>query len=250
VTDLEHATVVLTGASSGIGAAAATLLDGRVGRLILHGLGSDAMIAGDFRRLESVADTARRISERTDRVDVLINNAGIPGPEHRTVTANGHEVTFQVNVLAGALLTDRLLPLLPRGGRIVNVASATHYSASFDGDFELTDAGYSAVRAYSQSKLAVVTYSTWLARELEPAGVDVISVHPGVISTGLLHAMFGAGGAPVDRAASVLLDLAGRPLTTGAYYDEHDATAPNPVALDLPTQERLAQYVRAAIVTA
>jgi NAD(P)-dependent dehydrogenase (short-subunit alcohol dehydrogenase family) len=250
VTELEQATVVLTGASSGIGAAAATLLDGRVGRLILHGLGSEAMIAGDFRRLESVAGTARTISRLTDRVDVLINNAGIPGPPDRTVTADGHEVTLQVNVLAGALLSDRLLPLLPRGGRIVNVASATHYGASLDGDFELAAGEYSAVRAYSHSKLAVVTYSNWLARELEPAGVDVVSVHPGVISTGLLHAMFGAGGAPVDRAASVLVDLAARPLTTGAYYDEHDVAAPNPVALDLATQERLARYVRAAIVNA
>ena len=54
-----------------------------------------------------------------------------------------------------------------------------------------------------------------------------MSVHPGVISTGLLHAMFGAGGAPVERAAAVLDDLAQRPLTTGGYYDEHELATPN-----------------------
>jgi NAD(P)-dependent dehydrogenase (short-subunit alcohol dehydrogenase family) len=253
--ELGQAVVVLTGASSGIGLAAAKLLAGQAARLIVHGVTSERpalpadveYVVADFRRLAAVGDAAKRIAAVTDRVDVLINNAGIPGPARRTVTEDGHEATFQVNVIAGALLTDRLAGVIPAGGRVVNVGSATHFSATLDPDDpELQRAPYSPVTAYANSKLAVTTYSAWLAAQLEPAGVDVVSVHPGVISTGLLHAMFGAGGAPVAEAAEVLLDLARRPLTTGAYYDQHRAATPNPAALDRGDQDRLARYVRSA----
>ena len=146
------------------------------------------------------------------------------------------------------MLASLLTPLIPAGGRIINVASATHYSASLDRlDPEAVHGPYSPVRAYAHSKLAMVTYTAWLARELAPAGVDVISVHPGVISTDLLHAMFGAGGARVEEAASVLAELTRRPVTTGAYYDELRPATPNPEALDLATQEWEASYVHTAI---
>jgi NAD(P)-dependent dehydrogenase (short-subunit alcohol dehydrogenase family) len=175
----------------------------------------------------------------------VINNAGIPGPPQRSESPDGHELTFQVNVLAGALLTERLLGAIPARGRVVNVGSATHYSATLDPDDpELRRARYSSVSAYANSKLAITTYSAWLADRVAP---DVVSVHPGVISTGLLHAMFGAGGAPLGDAAQVLLDLAARPLTAGAYYDQHHVATPNPQALEPATQDRLARYVRSAV---
>jgi NAD(P)-dependent dehydrogenase (short-subunit alcohol dehydrogenase family) len=253
--DLDRAVVVLTGASSGIGLATAGVLGERAGRVIVHGLFPETAavddrdrVSGDFRRLASVGDVAQRIGALTDRVDVLINNAGIPGPPQRSLTSDGHEVTFQVNLLAGALLTDLLTPLLVRGGRVINVASQTHYNASFDPeDPEATAGSYSPVRAYAHSKLAVVMHSISLARRLRPDGVDVVSVHPGVISTGLLHAMFGAGGASTATAASVLLDLAERELETAAYYDGHEPAAPNRQALGRRTQEQLERYVNAAI---
>ena len=77
--------------------------------------------------------------------------------------------------------------------------------------------------------------------------IDVVSMHPGVVSTGLLHAMFGPGGEPATRAGSVLVDLCRRPLETGGYYDEDRIATPNPQALDHATQERLARYVLGAI---
>jgi NAD(P)-dependent dehydrogenase (short-subunit alcohol dehydrogenase family) len=153
-----------------------------------------------------------------------------------------------VNLLAGALLTDLLTPLLSRGGRVINVSSQTHYTASFDPDDpEDARSPYSPVRAYAHSKLAVVIHSISLARRLQPVGVDVVSVHPGVISTGLLHAMFLAGGASPAAAASVLLDLAERELETGAFYDEHEPATPNREALDRRAQAQLEQYVSGAI---
>jgi NAD(P)-dependent dehydrogenase (short-subunit alcohol dehydrogenase family) len=254
--DLRHAVVVLTGGSSGIGLACARRLAPRAGSLVLHGLDAAApdvgetglqYVTGDFRRLAAVADTARRILERTDRIDILINNAGMPGPPRRSQTADGHEVTWQVNLLAGALLTELLLPRMPEGARIMNVASATHYGATLDlDDLELAHGPYSATGAYAHSKLAIVTYSAWLAQRVADAGVDVVSVHPGVIDTGLLHAMFGPGGAPVGRAATVLVDLAGRELVTGGYYDEHRPAIPNRQALDRSVQDGLARHVRTA----
>jgi NAD(P)-dependent dehydrogenase (short-subunit alcohol dehydrogenase family) len=253
--DLDQAVVVLTGGSSGIGLATAGELEERAGQVIVHGLFPQSAalddrnhVGGDFRRLASAADVAQRIGTLTDRVDVLINNAGMPGSAQRTLTSDGHEVTLQVNLLAGALLTDLLKPLLSRGGRVINVASQTHYTATFDPeDPEAARGPYSPVRAYAHSKLAVVIHSICLARRLQPAGVDVVSVHPGVISTGLLHAMFGAGGASTATAASVLVDLAERELETGAYYDGHEPAVPNRQALDQRTQEQLERYVRAAI---
>src|SRR4051812_49441523 len=114
--EVDQSVVVLTGGSSGIGLAAAKLLARRARLLVVHGVGPvppelpDAAVYldADFRRFTAVTELAERIAEVTDRVDVLINNAGIPGPPRRSETPDGHEVTFQVNVLAGALLTERL----------------------------------------------------------------------------------------------------------------------------------------------
>jgi NAD(P)-dependent dehydrogenase (short-subunit alcohol dehydrogenase family) len=255
--DLRHATVVLTGGSSGIGLACARRLAPRAQSLVVHGLdpvdpgGWDAgdvhYVTGDFRRLATVADTARRILEVTGRIDILINNAGLPGPPRRTLTADGHEVTWQVNLLAGALLGELLLPRIPAGGRILNVASATHYGAALDlDDLELARGPYSPAGVYAHSKLAIVTYSAWLARRVADAGVDVVSVHPGVVDTNLLHAMFGPGGAPAGRAATVLADLAERELVTGGYYDEDRLAIPNRQALDRSLQDGLVRHVQTA----
>ena len=261
--DLAGAVVVLTGGTSGIGRATARLLAPLARRLVVQGPEPDGRrvldqgvpdtseleyVSGDFRRLASAAAVAEAVAERCERVDVLINNAGVPGSPRRSVTADGHETTLQVNLLAGALLTDRLLPAIPAGGRIINVASATHYGASLDlDDLELARTPYSPAGAYAHSKLAIVAYSAWLTRQPAAAGIDVVSVHPGVVSTGLLHAMFGPGGEPATTAASVLVDLSRRPLKTGAYYDEDRIATPNSQALDHTTQDRLAGYVLEAI---
>jgi NAD(P)-dependent dehydrogenase (short-subunit alcohol dehydrogenase family) len=248
---------VLTGATSGIGLAAAARLARRPGVLVLQGpeppdavaARLDAVraaaapgtevhyVAADFDRPDAVAHLADRVRQVAGGVDVLVNNAGIPGAPRCTPGPWGVERTFGVNYLAGALLTDLLLPDVPDSGRVVNVASATHTSATLDLD-DLTFARhpYDPVDAYAQSKLAIVTHTARLAGRVRPR---VLSIHPGVISTGLLHAMFGSGGADVERGADNLAAATTATAASGSYLAERSVGRPNVLALTPAVQEAL-----------
>lgn len=256
------ATVVLTGATAGIGRATALALAGRPDHLILHGVEREhdvrnllstvrsAMRAGarlsyvraDYGVLAEVSRLALDIHGLTEHVDILINNAGRPGPPSRTTTDAGNEITFQTNYLAPVGLTTRLLDLLGRApnGRIVNVASSTHFSATLHlDDLAFARQRYSAAEVYAHSKLALVTYGCWLSAHRPSASLDVVSMHPGVISTRLLHAMFGVRGDPPDDAARRLRYVASLHGDNGAYYDERRRIPPNREATDATVQERL-----------
>lgn len=258
----DDATIVLTGATTGIGRATALTLAPTAGRLILHGLERDEDVAdllrtvnaamrphthldyfqADYLDFAGVERLARRIRETADRIDLLINNAARPGPPTRTVDDTGTEVTFRVNLLAPVLLTDRLLDMI--AGRIVNVASATHLSATLHlDDLNLTRHPYSPSTAYAHSKLALVTYSLWLAAHRPSRTLDVVSMHPGVISTRLLHAMFTIGGDPPEHAAANIRYVASRRTDNGTYYDERTPASPNPQATDRAIQDRLHERV-------
>lgn len=256
------ATVVLTGATAGIGRATALAFADRAGRLILHGLEREQDIrdllgkvraamrpqarldyfGADYGSLADVTRLARDIRAVTDRIDILINNAGRPGPPTRTVSDAGNEVTFQTNYLAPVVLTTRLIDLIGHDspGRVINVASATHFSATLrPDDLNLAHHRYSASEAYAHSKLALVTYSCWLAAHRPSAWLDVVSMHPGVISTRLLHAMFTIAGHQPEHAAANIRYVASRRGDNGAYYDERSPVPPNPEASDPATQDRL-----------
>jgi NAD(P)-dependent dehydrogenase (short-subunit alcohol dehydrogenase family) len=254
-------TVVLTGATSGIGLAAARMFAPDAGCLILHGrqpadkvepllreLGAkrpDARLhylRADFGDLAEVDKLARDVVDLTDRIDLLINNAGCAGPSRRTVLPSGNEVTFQVNYLAPVALTTMVLPLLGTpAGRIVNIASATHYSPpDLDlEDLDLSGHRYSAYNAYANSKLALVAWSCWLARNRPSAQVEVVSMHPGVIATKILHEMVGGGGDPPEVGAAHIRYVAARHGDNGAYYDKRRRVEPNPVASDPVIQDTL-----------
>jgi NAD(P)-dependent dehydrogenase (short-subunit alcohol dehydrogenase family) len=260
---LGDATVLLTGATDGIGRASALRLAPRVGTLLVHGPQNPAAVEpliaevrelaadggrvkyfqADYGELSAVREMAAAVERESERLDVLINNAGRPGPPRREVTVDGNEVTLQTNFLAATVLSDSLLGLMEAGagGRIVNVTSATHYSASLElGDLNLESHEYSGVRAYAQSKLAIVAWTAWLADSLANTRVDALSLHPGVISTGLLHAMFGAGGAAPERAAdNVVHAVEARGDVNGAYFDELRPASPNPQARVPEVQARL-----------
>lgn len=253
--------VVITGATTGIGRATALSLLGSPDRVILHGVESahevEALLlevrrrvaparvdyfSADYGDLRSVARLAESVIGDGDAPRMLINNAGRPGPAQHTMTRDGHEITFQTNYLAPVLLTTMLLGALgnDQACRVVNIASATHLSATlqFD-DLDATTRPYSPSGAYAHSKLALVAYSCWLAANPPSEGVEVVSMHPGVISTGLLHAMFAIDGARPETAAENIWFVTSRSGDSGAYYDERSPVSPNPEAIDLDVQARL-----------
>jgi NAD(P)-dependent dehydrogenase (short-subunit alcohol dehydrogenase family) len=254
--------IVLTGATSGIGRATAMAIADRADLLVLHGLEPERAVgnllrsvravmrpeteliylAADFGDLTVVADLVAAIRGVTGPIDLLINNAARPGPPGRTLTKDSNEVTFQANYLAQVALTSGLEALIGNGsrGRVVNVASATHLSARLRlDDLTFAGGGYSPSAVYAHAKLALVTYSCWLATHRPRPSLDVVSVHPGVISTPLLHAMFSITGDAPEHAAGNLSHVAWLHDDNGVYYDERRPAPPNPEATAPAIQESL-----------
>jgi NAD(P)-dependent dehydrogenase (short-subunit alcohol dehydrogenase family) len=188
-------TILVTGATDGLGLALATRLAGEGATVLAHarneargrealaelldGPADVRLVAGDLASLAKVRALADQVP---DRLDVLVNNAGIgsswPGEGARLESADGYELRFAVNYLAGfllaTLLRGRLVAAAP--SRIVNVASAGQMAIDFD-DVMLED-GYDGVRAYCQSKLAQIMHAFDLAAELRDAGVTATALHP------------------------------------------------------------------------
>lgn len=188
-------TVVVTGASDGIGAAAARALHRRGDHVVVVGRSPDKTraVAGelgapyhlaDFAVLDDVRTLAAALRARYERIDVLANNAGgLMGP--RSLTVDGFERTLQVNHLAPFLLTHLLLdPLRAAGARVIATASA---AARLFGHLDLEDLGnerdYSAHKAYGDSKLANVLFSRELHRRFHADGLTSAAFHPGVVAT-------------------------------------------------------------------
>ena len=194
-------TIVLTGATAGIGLESALQLAAEGHRLMLVGRSPEKLaqaaervrVAGaadvetfvaDFASLESVRGLAAELRSKLDRIDVLVNNAGGVN-DKRTLTADGYESTFAVNHLAGFLLTELVKDLVVAAApsRIVFTSSDSHYMGTMDFDDLGFEHGYTIMKAYGRSKLANVLYARSLAAELDEAGVTVNSLHPGAVAT-------------------------------------------------------------------
>lgn len=192
--------MLVTGGNSGIGtttAAGLARLGSRVvitsrdearGRAAIEGLDGDVeCMQLDLASLRNVRAFADAFLDRYERLDVLVNNAGLLLTT-RSTTEDGFETTFGVNHLGPFLLTNLLLDRLRSSvpSRIVNVASSAHRKAKRGIEFEdlhLTQ-GYNQWRAYGQSKLANILFTRELARRLAGTGVTAYAVHPGTVRTG------------------------------------------------------------------
>lgn len=192
---MQDKTIVITGASDGIGAAAAEKLKALGASVIIVGRSPDKtkQVADklgvpyyivDFASFDDVRSLAAKLNDQIPKIDILVNNAGgIMGK--RELTIDGHEKTLQVNHLSPFLLTNLLIDkLIANKAVIINTSSAAarHFS-DFDIDnIELED-GYNANKAYGNSKLANILFSTELNKRYLTKGLAAVSFHPGVVAT-------------------------------------------------------------------
>ena len=257
------AVALVTGATNGIGHGVARRLlsagmtvivhgptveqvEGARDRLVLAGLPAERieLEVADFRSLRAVAELAARIEARHPSLDVLVNNAAVAGTDTRGLTEDGHEITHQVNYLAPYLLTRQLwVPLcLHRQGRVVNVSSSLHLSGNFNwGDLDRSK-HYARTAAYAQSKLQLTMF-TRAAAAAAGEQLLAVSVHPGVIASGLLP-LYSRIGAPIAEGAETVARLC-LPTTSvrdGAYYD---GAAEAPVAALVNDERAVARLWKA-----
>ncbi len=250
-------TIVITGASSGIGAAAARRLAADGARVVVVGrdarrtdevadaLGAERHVA-DFARLSDVHALAERL-QALGRIDVLALNAGGVFPE-RELTEDGFEKTFQVNHLAGFLLTRLLMPVLVASrASVISTSSMAHLGGRLDlGDLQL-ERRWSPWRAYGNAKLANVLFTRGLHRHHVLDGVYAAAFHPGVVATRfgtgnpLTERLYGSAlgrrvMADPDQGADTLVWLAQRTpprdWVPGGYYVKRTPRRTNRQALD------------------
>lgn len=268
---IEGRTVLVTGATSGIGLESAAVLATLGANVILVGRDAGRLESAratvrarsgteptsylcDFADLNAVRRLADEVLRDVPALHVLINNAGSVFAS-RTLTVDGIESTFAVNHLSHFVLTQRLLPRLIESGpaRIITVASGRHFKGTMDFEDLGCERGYQILRAYGRSKLANVLFASELARRLTGTRVTSNSVHPGRVATNIWT------GAPrwaqpiitywlsrtfiaVEHGAAPLVALATRPdlsEATGRYFDRLTEAAPSPSAQDLELATRL-----------
>lgn len=256
-------TALVTGATDGVGRVVARELAKQGWRVLVHGrdrgrgealvreigqAGNATFLAADLASLAEVRRLADEVRKSTERLDLLINNAGIgtvgnaPG---RQTSADGHELRFAVNYLAGFLLTHLLLPLLKAStpARIVNVSSAGQQAIDFS-DVMLTR-HYSGSAAYCQSKLAQIMFTVDLADELKGSGVIANALHPSTyMNTTMVRQSGNAPISKVEDGAAAILQLAVSPALegrSGLYFNVLREARANPQAYDPEARRRLRQ---------
>ena len=253
-------TILLTGATDGIGLETAKLLAGAGHTVLIHGRSdkkladTEKLLSGingagviksyraDLSKISDVEALASAIASDYSAIDVIINNAGVfstPSP----VTDDGYDIRFIVNTVSPYLLTKRLLPLLPADGRVINLSSAAQSPVSLQalaGEARLNDN-----QAYAQSKLAITMWSFHLARTLTDKGPIVVAVNPAsLLASKMVKEAYGVAGSDLGIGADILVRAALSDEfanATGRYFDNDQRrfAEPHPDALDTAKNEKL-----------
>jgi NAD(P)-dependent dehydrogenase (short-subunit alcohol dehydrogenase family) len=279
--DLRGKTVLVTGASRGIGLEAAAALAGLGARLLM--VGRDAArteaaaaevkarsraadviaLVCDFGSQADIRRLAADVLARADRLHVLVNNAGGVNKARR-VTTDGIEATFAVNHLGYFLLTNLLRDLVVRSApaRVVSVASIGHRRGTLDlEDPGFERGGYSIMKAYTRSKLANVLFASELAKRLAGTGVTSNSIHPGSVATNIwsgaplwakpiILLLFRPFFISAEQGGSYIVRLAASPEldgVTGKYFEEGKSALPAPLGQDAALARRLWDVSRAMV---
>ena len=261
----EETVVLVTGATDGLGRGVAERLASEGATVLIHGRDPERLAAAaaeieratgnarirtylaDLASLAQVRSLADEVEHSNDELHVLVNNAGIgsgrPELTTRQESADGIELRFAVNYLAGFALTLRLLPLLRASApaRIVNVASLGQ--APLDFDDPMLEREYDGKRAYSQSKLAQISFGVELADRLEGTGVTVNSLHPATfMPTKMVIEQYGRSIDSLEAGIEATVRLAIAPElegVSGRFFDRQSEAAGDAQAYDPEARRRL-----------
>ncbi len=247
-------TVLITGSTDGIGLATARALVAQGHHVLIHGRketkleqvknelstssgsGRVESYLADFTDLSAVANLAESVRQRHDKLDVLINNAGVYKTP-QTITKSGIDARFVVNTIASYLLTRKLLPLMDSSSRVINLSSAAQSSVDLQalaGRIKISN----DFDAYAQSKLAITMWSRAMAVSLQNNGPVVIAVNPGsLLATKMVKEGFGVAGHDITIGSQILTRLSLEDefaTASGKYFDndKQQFSSPHPDALN------------------
>ena len=266
---MQGKTVIITGATSGIGEVAAVRLAEQGARIVFTARdkvrADDTMAAlrkagpnadhalhmADLSRLSEMKRVGAKLAQES-QIDVLINNAGALFNKRRE-TEDGLEMTFALNHMAYFVITNLLLPKLKSGGRIVTVASNAHRGARLDFDDLQTRRGYVGFPVYSKSKLCNILFNRELARRIAGTGVTANCLHPGFVATrfgddsgGLMRTVLKVakpiGAISPEQGSQTIIYLASSPQVnnvSGEYFYECKPATPTAEARNDQDAKRL-----------
>lgn len=260
--------ILITGSTDGIGLETAKMLVSLGHNVLLHGrspvklekveknlsaLPDDGRVesyVADLSRMADVEALARAVAEKHDKLDVLINNAGVysaPDP----ITQDGIDVRFAVNTIAPYLLTKRLLPLIESSGRVINLSSAAQARVDPEalvGRVKLPDGA-----AYAQSKLAITMWSRSMALSLKDDGPAIITVNPrSMLGSKMVKQAYGVAGGDLRIGAEILARAALSDefaAASGQYFDNDigQFASPHPDALNTKNCEAIVRVIEVVL---